>query len=314
MRKSLLVTVDVEEFLRGQALDAEEQQLWRTYAQHLLAVAGEEPLGPQHVEQAVQAVVDARRPPEIARLLQRVGAALLAHRRGREAAAPPPAAPSPAPTQPAAAAGLPPAPRSRVVPPPPASSGGSRAALYGLAALGVIALGGGVLWLLAGDDERPPWADRPDGAPPAASAAAAPSPAASGAGDIRKVNESSPGEAVAMDHVIERGKLTVVEFYSDLCPASRAMDRALNTLAARRPDLAIRQLNIDRVGAHRVDFASPLAQAHQVRATPSFLIFAASGQQIATGQQAKRMVRSWYDEVRAAQPGRYDPALLEQGY
>jgi hypothetical protein len=74
----------------------------------------------------------------------------------------------------------------------------------------------------------------------------------------------------------------------------------------------VRELEIDRVGAHRPDFDSPLAQAHDVHATPSFRVFSPSGEQIADGEKAKDMVRRWYHDAQLIERGRQMPGLLDQ--
>jgi thiol-disulfide isomerase/thioredoxin len=73
----------------------------------------------------------------------------------------------------------------------------------------------------------------------------APSPTADGRDVV------TAGEAVPLEPV--RGQWTVFDFWAPWCEACKVLGRDLEALAARRPDLAVRRVNI-------VDFDSPIAR------------------------------------------------------
>ena len=68
-------------------------------------------------------------------------------------------------------------------------------------------------------------------------------------------------------------------------------------LAAKRPDLAIRKVNINRPQANGIDWQSPLAQQYQIRQVPFFMIFDAQGQLVAQGRDASETVQRWLKEA-----------------
>jgi thiol-disulfide isomerase/thioredoxin len=64
------------------------------------------------------------------------------------------------------------------------------------------------------------------------------------------------------------GKVTVFDFYADWCEPCRELDQYLHELLARRPDMAVRKLNI-------VSWETPLARHHlgDGQALPYVVVF-----------------------------------------
>ena len=68
-------------------------------------------------------------------------------------------------------------------------------------------------------------------------------------------------------------------------------------LAAKRQDLAIKKVNINRPGVNGIDWRSPLAQQYQVRRVPFFMIFDPQGQLVAQGRDAIETVGGWLQKA-----------------
>lgn len=129
--------------------------------------------------------------------------------------------------------------------------------------------------------------------------------------DLKVANAANPGERIEVDVCLASGKETLVEFYSDRCPPCREMERVLSDLASRRPDLAIRRLNIDRLGSAGIDFDSPLAEQYSIDAVPAFRIYDQTGKLKLEGKPAKDQVRSWYSSSQQMDRGEADPGTRQ---
>ena len=68
-------------------------------------------------------------------------------------------------------------------------------------------------------------------------------------------------------------------------------------LAKKRPDLAIKKVNINRPRVNGIDWRSPLAQQYQIRRVPFFMIFNPQGQSVAQGREATETVGGWLQEA-----------------
>jgi thiol-disulfide isomerase/thioredoxin len=95
-------------------------------------------------------------------------------------------------------------------------------------------------------------------------------------GDIRVI---SKGEPVNLrDHLV-RGKYTVFDYYADWCPPCRQLSPALEELARRRSDVAVRKIDI-------VDWSHPVARQHGVQDLPYLRIYDPRGTLLAEGDPA----------------------------
>jgi hypothetical protein len=71
----------------------------------------------------------------------------------------------------------------------------------------------------------------------------------------------------------------------------------MEKLAERRPDLAICKVNINRPNVKGIYWRSPLAQQHQIRQVPYFMIFSPQGKLVAQGRDAVEQVQGWLREA-----------------
>lgn len=103
---------------------------------------------------------------------------------------------------------------------------------------------------------------------------------------IQAVNAFNPGEEFDVESYLQKGKINVVDFYSDYCPPCRQISPLLKKLDKQRPDLVVLAVDINRKAAKGIDFYSPLAQQYKLNAVPHFQIYDADGNLVKEGQEA----------------------------
>jgi thiol-disulfide isomerase/thioredoxin len=116
-------------------------------------------------------------------------------------------------------------------------------------------------------------------------------------GLVLEANKGREGEPFEVQQAVARGKYTLVDFWSPHCPPCMKIAPFLEKLAAKRPDLRVVKLNIDRPGSRGIDWRSPLAQQYQLRSIPYMVIFDPQGRQIAQGQGAFDLFLNWLKEA-----------------
>ena len=117
------------------------------------------------------------------------------------------------------------------------------------------------------------------------------------AGEIADANAGHAGQALNVKSLLVKGKTTVIDFYSPFCPPCVRLAPLMAKLAKKRPDLAIKKVNINRPGVNGIDWRSPLAQQYQIRQVPFFMIFNPQGQPVAQGREATETVGGWLQEA-----------------
>ncbi|MBU4231230.1 MAG: thioredoxin family protein [Desulfobacterales bacterium] len=117
------------------------------------------------------------------------------------------------------------------------------------------------------------------------------------AGSVTDANTGNPGQTLEINSLLAKGKTTLIDFYSPFCPPCVRLAPLLAKLAKKRPDLAIKKVNINRPGVNGIDWRSPLAQQYQVRQVPFFMIFNPQGQPVAQGREAIETVGGWLQEA-----------------
>jgi thiol-disulfide isomerase/thioredoxin len=119
--------------------------------------------------------------------------------------------------------------------------------------------------------------------------------AGAGAGD--DANRTNPGQPLNVKRLLVKGKTTLIDFYSPFCPPCVQLAPIMAKLAAKRPDLAIKKVNINRPEVKGIDWHSPLAQQYQLRQVPYFMIFSPQGELVAQGREAAGTVQDWLKEA-----------------
>jgi thiol-disulfide isomerase/thioredoxin len=117
------------------------------------------------------------------------------------------------------------------------------------------------------------------------------------AGAIDDANAGHPGQTLDRQSLPVKGKPTLIDFYSPFCPPCLALAPVIEKLAERRPDLAVKRLNINRREVRGIDWRSPLARQFKIRQVPYFMIFNPRGQLVAEGRDALPQVELWLQEA-----------------
>jgi thiol-disulfide isomerase/thioredoxin len=122
-------------------------------------------------------------------------------------------------------------------------------------------------------------------------------PSGAWAGAVPEANSGNPGQTLEVKSLSVKGKTTVIDFYSPFCPPCVQLAPIMARLAAKRPDLAIKKVNINRPEVKGIDWRSPLAQQYQIQQVPYFMIFNPQGQLVAQGRDAIEPVGRWLKEA-----------------
>ena len=118
-----------------------------------------------------------------------------------------------------------------------------------------------------------------------------------GAGAVVDANRGNAGQTLEVKSLAVRGKTTLIDFHSPYCPPCVRLAPIIEQLAAKRPDLAVRKVNINRSEVKGIDWRSPLAQQYQIRSVPYFMIFGPNGKLEAQGREAFETLRGWLQEA-----------------
>ena len=107
---------------------------------------------------------------------------------------------------------------------------------------------------------------------------------------LRTVNLGREGLPFEVSETLARGQITVVEFASRSCSSCRNLEEKLSQLQSASPKLAIRRVEIDRLGSQGVDWQSPLVRQYNLSSVPHFKIYDATGKLISEGEPARKQV------------------------
>jgi thiol-disulfide isomerase/thioredoxin len=99
-------------------------------------------------------------------------------------------------------------------------------------------------------------------------------------------NANAPGGEMDIGLLLQKDKTNIVDFYSEYCPPCRKISPLLRKLAARRPDLALISVDINRKGVEGIDWSSPLARQYGLRSVPYFMIYDGAGNLLKRGDEA----------------------------
>ncbi len=118
------------------------------------------------------------------------------------------------------------------------------------------------------------------------------------AGAVHEANAGRGGQPIELNKLPVRGKITVVDFFSQYCPPCMRLAPLLEQLAQKRSDLAIKKVNIQRPEVSgKIDWQSPLAQQLELHSIPHFMIFDQKGKLSSEGQEAMKQVIAWLQEA-----------------
>ena len=91
----------------------------------------------------------------------------------------------------------------------------------------------------------------------------------------------SQGQAIALTDFLVPGKTVVFDFTSKFCGPCQAYNEPLQLLHARRSDLVIVKVDINRPDVRGIDWQSPVAQQYELHSIPHFKVYSPAGKLIA---------------------------------
>lgn len=116
--------------------------------------------------------------------------------------------------------------------------------------------------------------------------------------NYRVMNKGREGQTFAVTEYLTRGKMNLVEFTSEACPACRALNPKIAAMASKKPEVVVNQLVIDRPGVNGIDWQSPLARQYELRSVPYFKIYDSAGSLVAEGEPARKMIAKMLLETK----------------
>jgi thiol-disulfide isomerase/thioredoxin len=87
----------------------------------------------------------------------------------------------------------------------------------------------------------------------------------------------SQGNEVKLEDYLVPGKITVFDFYSEYCAPCMALAPELDKLHAKRPDVVVIKVDINRAGVKGIDFKSPVVAQYKLSSIPHFKVFGPDG-------------------------------------
>jgi thiol-disulfide isomerase/thioredoxin len=111
-----------------------------------------------------------------------------------------------------------------------------------------------------------------------------------------KPEKIAHGETVEITDYLVPGKITVFDFTSEYCPPCRRISPLLDELHARRDDIVIVKVDINRPETKGIDWKSPVARQYNLQSVPHFKIYGADGKLTAEGEPAFEMVAGWIEQ------------------
>ncbi|HVU17055.1 MAG TPA: thioredoxin family protein [Candidatus Didemnitutus sp.] len=116
------------------------------------------------------------------------------------------------------------------------------------------------------------------------------------------VAQVSQGEKINLADYAVPGKTTIFDFSSDYCGPCRTYTEPLAKLHAKRSDIAVVRVDINRPGVRGIDWKSPVAREFELESIPHFKVYGPDGKMIAedtaeAGAPARQMVDKWIAEL-----------------
>lgn len=92
-----------------------------------------------------------------------------------------------------------------------------------------------------------------------------------------KPQHVSMGKEVKLADYLVPGKTVVFDFYSEYCGPCKAVAPQLEALHAKRADLVVVKIDINRPGIKGIDWRSPVAAQYKLRSIPHFKVYGPDG-------------------------------------
>jgi thiol-disulfide isomerase/thioredoxin len=89
---------------------------------------------------------------------------------------------------------------------------------------------------------------------------------------------------------IVKGKTNIIDFYSEYCPPCKRIAPFLKKLDARRGDIVVIKIDINRTGVKGIDWQSPVAKQFMLKSIPYFIVISPWGKLMYEGKEAYNYV------------------------
>jgi len=96
--------------------------------------------------------------------------------------------------------------------------------------------------------------------------------------------------SVNLENRIVKGRTNIIDFYSEYSPLCKRIAPFLKKLDARREDIAVIRIDINRTGVGGIDWDSPLAKQFRLKSIPYFIVISPWGKFICEGKEAYNYV------------------------
>jgi len=111
------------------------------------------------------------------------------------------------------------------------------------------------------------------------------------------VNANNPGEQLDITKYLVKGKINIVDFYSEFCPPCKKISPLLSKLDKKRDDIVVIKIDINRKGIKGIDWRSPLAKQYGLRSIPHFKIYDGEGNKLSEDMVARQKIAVYFNEA-----------------
>ncbi len=107
------------------------------------------------------------------------------------------------------------------------------------------------------------------------------------------------GKEVNLADYVVPGKTTVFDFTSHYCPPCEKIAPELDKLHAKRADIVVVAVDINRPDVKGIDWSSPTAKQFKLGSIPHFKVYGPDGKLVAEdtreNPKARQMVTKWFN-------------------
>lgn len=107
----------------------------------------------------------------------------------------------------------------------------------------------------------------------------------------------SRGETVNLADYLVPGKTVIFDFTSKYCGPCQTYNEPLHNLHAKRADVVVVKVDINRPDKKGIDWQSPVAQQYRLEAIPHFKVYSPEGKLIAEDRAASRLVNEMISKL-----------------
>lgn len=109
----------------------------------------------------------------------------------------------------------------------------------------------------------------------------------------------SKGERVKLEDHLVAGKTVIFDFYSTYCPPCMEMSPKLDQLHAKRADIVVVKVDVNRPLVKGIDWKSPVIEQFKLESLPHLKVYGPNGKLLAEdsdeASKARDMVEKWFE-------------------